>query len=168
MLTPLNITLIITATVTALTAGLFYGWSCSVTPGFGRLPDASYIASMQACNKAILNPVFFACFFGAMLLLPLSTYLHYEPAASMRFWFLLAASILYIVGVMGVTMVGNVPLNEALDKFDLQHASAEAITQARSQFEKRWNNLNNIRTVAATLSVILVVMACLSNYKALK
>ena len=64
---------------------------------------------------------------------------------------------------MGVMMAGNVPLNDALDKFDLQNASAEAIARARGRFEKRWNNLNAIRTVASTLSVILVIMACMST-----
>ncbi|QEH43025.1 DUF1772 domain-containing protein [Chitinophaga sp. XS-30] len=163
LLTPVNITLIITATVTALIAGLFYAWSCSVTPGLGRLLDASYIEALQACNRAILNPVFYACFFGAMFLLPVSTYLHYTPSPSIRFWLLLAASALYLGGVMAVTIGGNIPLNEALDKFDLRHASAEAISQARQQFEKRWNMLNNIRTVTSALSVTLIVMACLSH-----
>lgn len=165
MLTPLNITLIVTATITALIAGLFYSWSISVTPGLGRLPDASYVSAFQACNRAILNPMFLTCFLGAAVLLPLSTYLHYTPAPSARFWLLLAASVLYLAGVLGVTMAGNVPMNEALDKFDVQHASAEAIAQVRKQFENRWNNLNTIRTIASTLSVVLVVMACLSHYK---
>ncbi|GEP98012.1 anthrone oxygenase family protein [Chitinophaga cymbidii] len=165
MFTPVNITLIITATITALMAGLFFAWSCSVTPGLGRLPDASYISAFQSCNRAIQNPVFLICFLGGLVLLPVSAWLHYTPAPSIHFWLLLAASLLYAAGVIGVTFAGNIPLNEALDKFDLQQASTEAITQARERFEKRWNDLNLIRTVASTLSVILVVMACLSKYK---
>ena len=109
-----TVILIITATATALIAGLFYAWSCSVVPGLARLNDAEYLASFQAMNRAILNPVFFASFMGTLVLLPLCTYLHYTPG-SVRFMLLLAASILYAVGVFGVTMAGNVPLNDMLD-----------------------------------------------------
>jgi uncharacterized membrane protein len=33
----------------------------------------------------------------------------------------------YVVGVFGVTVFGNVPLNEALAKFDVEFASATEI-----------------------------------------
>lgn len=165
MFTTVNIVLVIAATLTALVAGLFYAWSCSITLGLARLPDEGYLAAMQQTNRAILNPVFFAGFFGAMLLLPLSTWLHYGTPQSPRFWFLLAASILYLAGVMGVTIFGNIPLNESLDKFDLQHASSQAMAMKRAGFEKPWNSLNLVRTVAATLSTMLVTIACLSPHK---
>lgn len=78
MLAPANIVLILAATAAALMAGLFYSWSCSVVPGLAKLSDANYLASMQAMNKAILNPVFFSSFFGTLLLLPISTFIHYN------------------------------------------------------------------------------------------
>ena len=165
MITLQNITLVISATTTALMAGLFFAWSCSVTLGLARLSDEAYIAAMQASNKAILNPVFYSVFFGALLLLPLSTFLHYGQPVSMRFWFLLAATIVYLIGGFGVTILGNIPLNEALDGFNLQSASEEAIAMQRAKFEGRWNNLTIIRTIASTIAVILVIMACLNPHK---
>jgi uncharacterized membrane protein len=159
-----NILLVLTATTTALIAGLFYAWSCSVTIGIGRLSDAAYLEAMQAMNRAILNPVFFLSFLGTVILLPLSTYLHYGQPISVRFWFLLAATLVYIIGGFGITMVGNVPLNETLDAFNLQAASQEAIAVQRAKFEGPWNNLHTVRTVACVLALVLVVMACLSPY----
>lgn len=164
MFTPVNIILALTGTATALIAGLFYSWSCSVVLGFARLPDAAYIEAFQQTNRAILNPVFFATFIGTLLLLPLSTYLHYTPHPSMRFWLLLAASVIYAVGTFGVTMAGNVPMNDLLDKFDLKNASAEAIALARKNFESRWNSLNIVRAITSTLSVLLVIIACLAPH----
>ena len=161
MTTPTNIILIITATAAALIAGLFYAWACSVTPGLARVPDQTYIAAMQSMNRAILNPVFFITFLGTALLLPLSTYLHYGHP--IRFWLLLTATILYIIGVFGVTMVGNVPLNDALDAFPLYTASAQEIAALRARFETPWNNLNLIRTVASVVTIILVIIACINN-----
>ncbi len=79
----------------------------------------------------------------------------------MRFWFLLAATIIYLIGTFGVTIFGNVPLNNTLDRFDLQSATEEEIDVQRGNFEGRWNNLNTVRTVSSTLAIILVVIACL-------
>jgi uncharacterized membrane protein len=160
-----NIILVLTATTTALIAGLFYAWSCSVTLGLARLPDTIYLAFMQTTNKAILNPVFFISFMGTAILLPVSTFLHYDSTIPHRFLFLLTATLIYLIGGLGVTMFGNVPLNEALDAFNLQSASQEAIAAQRAKFEGRWNNLNTIRTISSTLSIILVIIACLSSHK---
>jgi len=161
MITPSNIVLVCAATTTALVAGLFYSWSVSVTLGLARLPDHEYISAFQAMNRAILNPVFFASFLGTVILLPLSTYMHYGQPVSGRFWFLLAATVVYVVGVFGVTMVGNVPLNDALENFQLHTASAQEIAAQRAKFEVPWNNLNTVRTIASTLAIVLVIIACL-------
>ncbi len=159
-----NIILVITATTTALMAGLFYAFSCSVNLGLARLSNAEYISAMQSINRAIQNPIFFAAFFAAPILLPLSVFLHYGQPLSMRFWFLLAATIIYLIGTFGVTIFGNVPLNNTLDRFDLQSATEEEIDVQRGNFEGRWNNLNTVRTVSSTLAIILIVLACLNSH----
>ena len=58
-----NIILVITATLTALVAGLFFAWSVSITLGLARVSDSEYVSVMQSINRAIQNPVFFAAFF---------------------------------------------------------------------------------------------------------
>ncbi len=142
-------------------AGLFYAWSCSVMPGFARLNDREFVSVMQKCNRAILNPVFFAAFFGAPIFLVISTVLHYGK--SPHFLLLLAATIIYLIGNFGVTMFGNVPMNNTLDRFNLESATDEEIAQQRANFERRWTYLNHIRAVSSTLAVIFVVIACLKN-----
>lgn len=155
-----NIILVVAAMVTALMAGLFYAFSCAVNLGLARLSNAEYISAMQSINRAIQNPVFFAAFFGAPIFLLLSTFLHYGQ--SMRFRFLLAATVIYLIGTFGITVFGNVPLNNALDGFNLETASEEEIALQRANFEMRWNNLNTVRTVYSTLAVILVVITGLN------
>lgn len=159
-MTASNIILVIAAATTALMAGLFYAWSCSVMLGFARLKDREFVSAMQKTNRATLNPVFFASFFGAPIFLVISIVLHYGQ--SPRFTFLLAATVIYLVGTFGVTMFGNVPLNDRLDRFDSESASDEDIARQRKSFENRWNNLNHIRAVSSTLAVVFVAIACLS------
>lgn len=155
-----SIILVVTATVTALIAGLYYAYSCSVNGGLGRLPDMIYLQSMQSINRVILNPAFLFSFMGTLFLLPLSAYLNYAPA-SPRFILLTAAALVYAIGSFGVTIAGNVPLNDALDAFNLQSASAEELANMRTHFEAPWNKLHSIRTYATIVSLVLVIVACL-------
>ena len=155
--------LLICATVTtALIAGLLYGYACSVNPGLGRLSDAAYLTAMQSINKAILNPIFFISFMGTLVLLPMTTLMQYSQPVTARFWALLAATIIYLIGVFGVTAMGNIPLNNTLESFSIQAASAEELAAFRARFEIPWNNWHTIRTVASVVALLLVIVACLS------
>ncbi|ASW76388.1 DUF1772 domain-containing protein [Chryseobacterium piperi] len=153
-----TIVLIITGVLTALIAGLFYAYSCSVILGLGKLTDAEYLKAMQSINREILNPVFFLSFMGTAVMLPVSTFLC--RAQNPVFILLLLATICYLIGVFGITVVGNVPLNDRLDQFNIGDASVEAVKKMRDTFENRWNYLNHIRATCATLSILLVIVAC--------
>lgn len=155
-----NIILIVTATATGLIAGLFYAYTCSVNIGLGRLPDKEYLSAMQSINEAILNPLFFMSFLGTLLLLPLCTWLNYQQQLSTRFLLLLTTTIIYAIGVFGVTIFGNVPLNDALANFNLEHASAKSIYDQRIRFEQPWLLLHQVRTIASVVCLILVIISC--------
>jgi uncharacterized membrane protein len=156
-----NVLLILTATTTALMAGLFYSWSISVMPGIARLSDKAFVDAMSAMNKAILNPVFLLPFLGTAILLPVITWMHYSTPLTPKFWLLLAAALVYLAGVMAVTMAGNVPLNNMLAAFSTDGASAQDIALKRTAFEGTWNRLNHIRSLCSTLTVVLVIIACI-------
>ncbi|ACT96463.1 anthrone oxygenase family protein [Dyadobacter fermentans] len=159
-MTTINLFLLATALTSGLIAGLFYSYSCSVNPGLGALPDAGYLSAMQSINRAILNPVFFFSFMGTLLLLPLSTYQHLGTGT--RFYLLLGATLVYVIGTFGVTAAGNVPLNELLSKMNLTGASTDELAAHRLRFEMPWNRLHAIRTYASVLSFVLVLLACLT------
>jgi uncharacterized membrane protein len=157
-----NMILLITTVIMGLTAGIFYCWSVSVTPGLALLSDKEYIDAFQQLNRAILNPLFLLCFMGTLFLLPISTWVYYQKPLPLRFWLLLAASILYLVGVMGVTMMANVPMNEALDTFNTNTATIAEISAKRQGHEGQWNFLNNIRTICCIICLTLTVIACMT------
>ena len=158
-----NILLAITAVLTALIAGLFYAYSCSVNIGLAKLSDNQYITAMQSINREIQNPVFFFSFIGTLLMLPISTFFQYKCGTMNGFWLLLAATTLYCIGTFGITIVGNVPLNEALDKFSLQSATIQEIANERTRFEIPWNRYHTIRTIASIITLLLVITACISK-----
>jgi uncharacterized membrane protein len=156
-----NIILVLAGSLTALVTGLFYGYSVSVNGGLHRLNDSEYIKAMQSINAVIQNPIFFVSFIGPIILLPLAAFLH-RDANSMQFALLLASSTLYIAGSFGLTIVGNVPLNERLAKFNASKSSGNEIAQARAGFERPWNRLHAIRTIASIAATVLIFVAILS------
>jgi uncharacterized membrane protein len=159
-----NMILFFAIIATGLMAGLFYAWSVSVMPGLKTLPDREFILGMQSMNKAIQNPLFFLAFFGAAICLPISCILNFKQPPSNDYYLLLAATILYLAGIMGTTIFGNVPLNNMLDSFNLQQAPPEAISNMRLAFEAKWNYLNTIRSFSAIISFCLLIIMIIKRY----
>jgi uncharacterized membrane protein len=161
----LNIIILFLATFfTGLMAGLFFTWSFSVTRGLSRLSDTNYIEAFQSLNKAILNPAFAMVFWGSILSLILAAILHYQQPPSGNFWYLLTATIVYLMGSIVVTFAGNIPLNNSLEKIQLNSSSLEEIKIKRTSFEGKWNSLNMIRTISSSLAFILLIIACINYY----
>lgn len=156
-----HLLLLVTATLVALMAGLFYSWSVSVIPGLARVADDTYLKAMHAMNRAIQNPLFLLAFMGAVVLLPICTWQQYTGTFSGRAGLLLATTVVYGVGVFGVTVVGNVPLNNLLDAADVHRLTTEQTAALRTTFERPWVRLHTIRTVAAVVALVLVLLACL-------
>ncbi|PHS50757.1 MAG: hypothetical protein COB01_11880 [Lutibacter sp.] len=146
-----------------LIAGLFYSWSISVTPGLEKLNDESYLLAFQSINRAILNPAFFIFFFGLVLLLPMLCYLYYQSPAGIQFWCIVTATFLYFFGVIAVTIFGNVPMNNTLEVLQIESINPEQMASFRLGFERKWNNLNTIRTICSSLSFLSLIIACMQN-----
>ena len=65
-----------------------------------------------------------------------------------RGWLLASATATYLVGVLGVTAVRDVPLNEALEAFDVADSDEPARTTRRRTDETPWKRWHYLRTVA--------------------
>lgn len=154
-----NGVLIAAGILTGLLAGVYYAFSVAVVPGLRGAPAVHHITVMQAINDRIKNPVFFLSFFGPTLLLPLAAFLYQYDA---QFVPLVAAAALHIVGGNGITIVGNIPLNERFAKINalvLSDAAAEAI---RAEFQgagAAWMRWHTARTLAEIGAAGLVLVA---------
>lgn len=158
-----NIVLFGSVVSTALSAGLFYAWVISVIPGTKKISDQNYLETMQSINREILNPGFFIIFFGALVLLMLSSYLQFKVRVDELFYYVLTATLFYGFGTMGVTMLGNVPLNNILESHDLTSFASQDAHLARAAYEAKWNMLNLVRTCSALISFLLILVAFAKN-----
>jgi len=97
-----------------LVGGIFFAFSTFVMKALSRLPASQGIAAMQQINITVINPLFMTAFLGtglACLVLAVFSLLQWgRPGAG---W-LLTGSVLYLFGTILVTMVFNVPRNDAL------------------------------------------------------
>lgn len=153
-----DVVTVMAGTAAALMAGLFYTFSIAVNRALEQLDDREFVSAMRAINSEILNPMFFLGFFGTPLLLLLATFMH-SDVGDRPFIFLLAATVLYLLGVFGVTVAKNVPMNNKLARIAPETASEEEISGARKVFEKPWLHWNHVRTLASVLTVVLVLIA---------
>lgn len=150
---------ILSVLLTGLIAGLFYGYDCSIIKGLGSLTDKEYLGAFQSINRAILNPYFFLSFIGSIIVLLITCWLTFKSGNMTTFYFLLAATLVYLLGTFIVTMAANVPLNNQLDRLNLAAEPAEAISAFREKFETTWNNWHHIRTYASMLAFLLAILS---------
>lgn len=153
----------ITVLFSGLVAGLLYSYSCSVNPGLKALPDKEYLGAMQSINRAIQNPVFFISFMGLLVLLPLFCWLAYKQGAGISFSFVFSATLIYYTGVFGISIFGNIPLNNQLENFNIVNAGAEEMLNMRSRFENTWVRWHTVRTIAAILSFGILLFGLLKK-----
>ena len=153
----LRVPLILFAAIgSALTAGIFFAFSTFVMQALAQQPPASGIATMQSINITVINPWFMATFFGpavACLFLTLSALRHWDQPSAI-YW--LAGSLLYLIGTIGVTIAGNVPLNDALAI--VSPTSAEGTT-LWAKYLTDWTFWNHVRTIAAFLAAALFTLS---------
>ncbi len=146
---------------TGLMSGLWYGWTVSVIPGTRRVGDENYVETMQQINRAIINPAFVIPFIGIPVVIGAAAVLQFRSGDARRGWLLAGAAGAYVIGVLGVTIGGNVPLNDALDAFDLEGSDEEAIGARRDSYETPWNRWHYVRTLGNLVSLGLASVAAL-------
>lgn len=149
--------MLLSALGSGLMAGLFFIFSVTIMGALGRLPPAQGIAAMQSINVVILNPIFFAVFFGtAALCLVLAVW-------SVVVWqdvgaaWLLTGSLLYVVGAIVVTILFNVPMNDALSAVDPASEEGARLWARYLTDWTRWNHVRTVACVGATAALILAI-----------
>jgi uncharacterized membrane protein len=154
------LTLALATLTTGLIAGVFYAYAVSVNLGLAAQPDASYVATMNAIDERIQNPLFFLSFFGAVLFLIASLVVYSMRPRAGRFWLVALACVLYVGGGFLLTVFVNVPMNEELARV-AAGASADELARARAAYEGPWDFWNAVRTVFSSLAFVALVVACL-------
>jgi uncharacterized membrane protein len=139
-----------------LLAGLYFAFSAFIMTSLGRVGPAAGIAAMNAINVDIVKSLFMPLYVGTTLtgaVLAVVGLLRWGEPGSLA---LVAGGVIYVAGMFAVTMVFNVPLNNALAAVD--PASSEGST-VWARYLSDWTMWNHVRTVACTVATILFIAA---------
>jgi uncharacterized membrane protein len=137
-------------------AGVFFAFSVCVMSALGRLPEKQGIAAMQAINVAVLNPVFLVVFFGAAAASVISVITSLLTWQAPRALWLLVGSLCYLLGSFLVTMLRNVPLNNALASLP---AESREVSCLWARYLSRWTAWNHVRTTASLAATAAFIVA---------
>lgn len=158
-----QIGLILTTLLCSLVAGFVFAFACVAMPGIGTLNDREFIRSFQAMDRVIQNnqPVFLLVWVGSAVALAFSVLLGVRQLEGAERMLVVAAGLVYFLGVQLPTLTVNVPLNNQLQTLDAETMDETVLAEARGDFEPRWNRWNTIRTVLAILTSTLLIILVL-------
>ena len=158
----LDISLILSITLCSLVSGFIFTFAIVVMPGLSNLSDREFIRAFQVTDAVIQNnqPVFMFTWVGSIVSLVITIFTSVISFGLAETWLVVLLSVIYLLGVHGVTLAVHIPLNNHVQKVVIEELNDEAIKRERVQFERKWNVFNNIRTsisVSATLLLLILL-----------
>ena len=144
----------------ALSTGFFYTFSILVMPALGTADAGTAIVAMQKINLSVRTPLFAFAFFGAPPLALLVAMFAGLAGHRRAAWLAFVSGLLQSGAVFAVTMLVNVPLNEALAPVA---ASGPTAAATWAGYDVRWTPWNHVRAVGAAVSFLFLLAAFASD-----
>ena len=160
----LDISLIFSITLCSLVSGFIFTYAIVVMPGLSNLTNKEFIRAFQVTDAVIQNnqPIFMFTWIGSivsLLITILTSVVGFELSET---WLVILFSVIYLLGVHGITIAIHIPLNNHIQKVKIEELNDEAITDERVKFERKWNYFNNIRTsISISVSLLLLIQLSL-------
>ena len=128
---------IATALACMLATGALFAFSAFVMGALDRLAPEHGLLAMQSINRRAVTPAFMTALFAPAAACVVVAIGDGGTLAS-------AGAALYLLGPVGITIAGNVPLNDALARIDPDSAGA---AERWREYARRWTALNHLRVV---------------------
>jgi uncharacterized membrane protein len=138
---------------TGLTGGVYLAFSAIVMPALRTQPAKDAIATMQRINVGAIRPPFMIVFFGGAVASGTLAIMEFASGT------LNVPSLARIAGAVlaltsfGITIVRNVPLNNALAAMG---SSATDSQTTWKRFDGPWSTANLVRGIAAIAATTLL------------
>ena len=155
-----QIVLISATLLCSLVAGFLFAFATVVMPGIKTLNDREFIRAFQVIDGVIQNnqPLMVAVWMGSILGAVAAAVLGFGQLDGTQRLLSLSAPIIYILGVQLSTFTINVPLNNTLQRLNVDAMDEVALKTARMNFEPGWNRWNLVRTPFAGLASVLFMI----------
>lgn len=141
----------------ALVGGVFLAFSDFIMRSLALTGGHSGLEAMQVINRQVFRWIFMALFLGmavvSLIFVGFGAFAASGPSGTL----ILLAGLVYLLGCFGVTVIFNVPMNEALAGMEM---STDTTRDYWLQvYVPRWTFWNSVRTIACAFSAALLLFA---------
>ena len=148
----------------SLVTGFIFTYAIIVMPGLSKLSDKEFLKAFQVTDAVIQNkqPIFMLIWVGSIVSVLSLILISIAYVGLSETWLIVLVAIIYLLGVQGITILIHLPLNNQIQKINLEKLKDENLKNERLNFETKWNFFNNIRTtiaffVSLTLLIFLTI-----------
>ena len=148
----------------SLVTGFIFTYAIIVMPGLSKLGDKEFLKAFQVTDAVIQNkqPIFMLIWVGSIVSVLSLIFISIANVGLSETWLIVLVALIYLLGVQGITILIHLPLNNQIQKLNLEKLKDENLKNERLNFETKWNFFNNIRTtiaffVSLTLLIFLTI-----------
>ena len=159
-MTYLDISLIFAILFCSLVGGFIFTYSIIVMPGLSNLNNKDFLKTFQVTDAIIQNnqPFFMFTWIGSIVAILTTIVASLITIGLSGAWIIIVVGAAYLVGVQGITVAIHIPLNNHIQKLNIEELNDKTLADERLKFETKWNFFNKIRTgIAISVSLLLLI-----------
>ena len=157
----LDVSLIFSILSCTLVTGFILTYAVVVMPGISKLEDKEFIRAFQVTDGVIQNnqPLFILTWLGSVISVIGTILSSIIIVGLLEALLIIFVGAVYLFGVQGITISVHLPLNNRIQKMNINKMNYQTLSEERKKFETKWNYFNNIRTgIAFSVSFILLLI----------
>ena len=154
----LDISLIFTILLCSLVSGFIFTYSIVVMPGLSNLNDKDFLKAFQVTDAVIQKnqPLFMFTWIGSIVAILTTIVASLITAGLLEFWLIILVGAAYLLGVQGITVAIHIPLNNHIQKLNIEELNDKTLAYERKTLKKHGISL----TKFAHLSPFRPVPCC--------
>ena len=158
----LEVSLICSILSCTLVTGFTLLYAVVIMPGLSKLDDKEFIKAFQVTDGVIQDnqPLFILTWLGSVISVVGAILTSIISVGLPEAWLIVFVGVVYLLGVQGITLSVHLPLNNHIEKINIEKTDHQTLSVEREKFETRWNFFNTIRTgisFSVSLTLLLVV-----------
>jgi uncharacterized membrane protein len=148
--------IVIAVLASSMVVGTLFAFSVFIMNALSGLEKSEGIRAMQRMNQTVYTPWFMVPFSSTTLVSIGAVVSSLIGADQNSRTALLCAGTIYLLGVFGITALGNVPMNKRLSAMN---ADDPATHHYWDHYLSRWTRLNHARVALGVLSIAITISA---------
>ena len=156
----LDISLIFAILFCNLVGGFIFTYSVVVMPGLSNLNNKHFLKAFQVTDAIIQSNqlLFMFTWIGSIVAILSTISASLVTVGLSETWLIILVGAAYLLGVQGITLAIHIPLNNHIQKLNIEELDDKTLADEHMKFETKWNFFNIIRTgIAISVSLLMLI-----------